>query len=91
LLLLARCKLLLGASLGAKVGNLARRFGARHQIWRINLAGARPFKSSEQGAEGIGCDCGDRIAGRTKAEPVEAERRRGSCGTEPALRTHGIV
>jgi hypothetical protein len=91
LLLLARCELLLGSALGAKVGNLARRFGARHQIWRINLAGARPFKISEQRAAGIGCDCSDRIADRTKAEPVEAERRRGFSGTQPALLTHGIV
>jgi hypothetical protein len=87
LFLLARCELLLGA----KIGNLARRLGARHQIWRIDLAGAGPLKISKQRAAGIGRNRGDRIANRTKAEPVEAERRRGFSGTQPALRTHGII
>jgi len=91
LLLLAVCKLLLGAALGAKIGNLARRLGARHQIWCIKPASTWPLKIGQQRAAGIGRNRRDRISNRTKAKPVEAERRGGLSGTQPAFSTHGTV
>jgi hypothetical protein len=80
---------LLSTALGAKIEDLTRRCGARHQIWRVEPAATGPFEIRYEGAAGIGCNRSNRVSDWAKAEPVEAERRCGFSRIPSVLCTHG--